>query len=53
MAKIETEQYYSCCGKSICGGCFYSFCMTGNIDTSVCSAMQREGVKQTKREMKN
>ena len=27
----ETEKYYPCCGKTICKGCIYSFCMSGNI----------------------
>jgi TPR repeat protein len=31
LAKLETEQYYSCCGKSICGGCVHSFVESGNI----------------------
>jgi TPR repeat protein len=26
------EEYYSCCGKSICRGCIYSFTKTGNND---------------------
>jgi TPR repeat protein len=25
MAKWETKTYYSCCGKSVCGGCVHSF----------------------------
>ena len=24
LAKVDLELYYSCCGKSICGGCVYS-----------------------------
>jgi TPR repeat protein len=32
LADMSMEQYYSCCGKSICGGCAYSFCETGNLD---------------------
>jgi TPR repeat protein len=28
-----TEEYYECCGKSICGGCVYSFRKSGNIGT--------------------
>ena len=24
------DKYYSCCGKSICGGCIHSFGKTGN-----------------------
>jgi TPR repeat protein len=31
-ADIDTEGYYSCCGKSICRGCSYSFFESGNID---------------------
>jgi tetratricopeptide (TPR) repeat protein len=31
LAKLGTEQYYSCCGKSICGGCIDSFVKSGNI----------------------
>jgi hypothetical protein len=27
----ETAHFYSCCGKSVCGGCVYSFCKSGNI----------------------
>jgi TPR repeat protein len=33
LAKVDTEQYYSCCGKSICGGCIHSFSKSGNIGT--------------------
>jgi TPR repeat protein len=33
VAKLETEHYYSCCGKSICGGCVYSCIKSGNIGT--------------------
>jgi hypothetical protein len=28
---METEEYYSCCGKSICRGCIHSFKMAGNV----------------------
>ena len=31
LATIATEVYYSCCEKSICGGCIYSFKQSGNI----------------------
>jgi hypothetical protein len=27
---VCTEKYYSCCGKSVCGGCKYSFNESGN-----------------------
>jgi len=30
LANMGTETYYSCCGKSICGGCMHSFRMSGN-----------------------
>ena len=30
LADISTEIYYSCCGKSICGGCAHSFRKSGN-----------------------
>jgi TPR repeat protein len=32
LAKLETKQYYSCCGKSICGGCVESFAKSGNLE---------------------
>jgi TPR repeat protein len=32
LAKISTETYYSCCGKSFCEGCIYSFMQSGNIE---------------------
>jgi len=31
LASMAMEQYYSCCGKSICGGCVHSFRESGNI----------------------
>ena len=31
LAKMDTKQYYPCCGKSICGGCLHSFCKSGNM----------------------
>jgi TPR repeat protein len=34
LAKLGTEQYHTCCGncgKSICGGCVYSFSKSGNM----------------------
>ena len=30
LENMSTETYYSCCGKSICGGCLYSFKMFHN-----------------------
>jgi TPR repeat protein len=31
LASKGTSKYYSCCGKSICGGCVHSFVKSGNI----------------------
>jgi len=33
LANKATEEYFSCCGKSICGGCMHSFRKSGNIGT--------------------
>ena len=30
LARKAMSNYYSCCGKSICGGCIYSFRESGN-----------------------
>jgi TPR repeat protein len=30
LARMDTETYYPCCGKSICAGCAHSFCKSGN-----------------------
>ena len=30
LAKKALELYYTCCGKSICKGCVYSFCESGS-----------------------
>ena len=32
VAHEAMEEYYTCCGKSICGGCIYSFRKSGNND---------------------
>jgi TPR repeat protein len=32
LANMNTQVYYSCCGKSICTGCIYSFRKSGNND---------------------
>ena len=32
------ESCYSCCGKSICGGCIHSCCMSGNMKCPFCNA---------------
>jgi tetratricopeptide (TPR) repeat protein len=31
LAATSMEEYYPCCGKSICAGCVYSLCDSGNI----------------------
>jgi hypothetical protein len=30
LATMETEKYYSCCGKIMCTGCVHSSYMSGN-----------------------
>jgi hypothetical protein len=30
LAKVGMEEYYECCGKSVCKGCIYSFVESGN-----------------------
>ena len=30
LGTLDTETYYSCCGKSICAGCVHSFIKSGN-----------------------
>ena len=30
LADKDMEEYFTCCGKSICGGCIHSFGKTGN-----------------------
>ena len=32
LVNLGTENYFPCCGKSICAGCDYSFNMSGNKD---------------------
>ena len=45
LAKIVMEQYYTCCGKSVCGGCVDSFHKSGNIDT--CAFCKADGRGKT------
>ena len=33
LARMDTDGYYPCCGKSICKGCIHSFGTSGNIWT--------------------
>jgi hypothetical protein len=42
LADLTTAIYYSCCGKSICGGCIHSFGKTGNNEKCpFCTQTQR------------
>jgi len=49
LAAKETEQYYPCCGKSICRGCIYSFHKSGNIGK--CPYCNSDRCSQTDEEM--
>jgi TPR repeat protein len=52
LAYEKTEIYYSCCGKSICGGCVYSFHKSGNNDKCpFCNADQDKTGKEAVEEM--
>jgi hypothetical protein len=48
MADKVSFEYYECCGKSICRGCMYSFCKSGNL-ANVHFVKQRERGKQIKK----
>ena len=43
------ENYYSCCGKSVCRGCLYSFCESGN--EGKCPFCNSDGDNKTAEEM--
>ena len=47
VAKLCTKQSYTCCGKSVSGGCVYSF-QQSETSTSVHFAMPTKVVKQMK-----
>ena len=38
LAKMDTEVYYQCCGKSICSGCTYNFNQSGNNKCPFCNS---------------
>jgi tetratricopeptide (TPR) repeat protein len=38
LSKIDMEIYFSCCGKSMCGGCAHSFYMSGNMKCPFCNS---------------
>jgi TPR repeat protein len=47
VANKDMEDYYPCCGKSICGGCAYSFDQSGNEDTCpFCNADQADKTEE-------
>jgi TPR repeat protein len=48
LAHTSTEQFYSCCGKSICRGCIYSFSQSGNDDK--CPFCKAERLNKTDEE---
>jgi hypothetical protein len=48
LASLDTEQYYTCCGKSICGGCIHSFYLSGNHDK--CPFCKADGRDKTDEE---
>jgi tetratricopeptide (TPR) repeat protein len=55
LAIEPMEKYYSCCGKSICTGCVYSFDQSGNGDkcpfcnSDRCSKTEEERVQEMMR----
>jgi hypothetical protein len=48
LANKGTANYYSCCGKSICGGCVHSFRESGNDDK--CPFCNYDGLFKTDEE---
>ena len=49
LVKKSTEQYYVCCGKSICGGCLHSFFESGN--SMNCPYCKSERMSKTEDEL--
>ena len=45
---VATEEYYECCGKSICKGCIYSFIQSGNNEK--CPYCKAERINKTDEE---
>ena len=45
LASKATEEFYSCCGKSICGGCIYSCIKSGN--SGICPFCNAETMRKT------
>ena len=48
LANKGMEEYFSCCGKSICSGCMHSCCVPGNIGT--CPFCKADGRGKTNEE---
>jgi len=48
LASKAAKVYYSCCGKSICRGCVYSFMQSGNIEK--CPFCKADHVNKTDEE---
>ena len=48
LLEVETEQYFDCCGKSICGGCVQTFSKIGNVDN--CPYCKAEKIGKTDEE---
>jgi len=40
LSKMEMELYSPCCGKTICKGCMYSCCKSGNDKCPFCNSYQ-------------
>jgi tetratricopeptide (TPR) repeat protein len=38
LVDVDTDEYFPCCGKSICGGCVYSFRVSGNMKCPFCNS---------------
>ena len=46
-AQVVMEEYYSCCGKSNCKGCVYSFIMSNNEETCpFCNSNRASKIKE-------
>jgi hypothetical protein len=45
LAEKETAHFYSCCGKSVCRGCIYSFNESGN--TGKCPFCKSDQIGET------
>jgi hypothetical protein len=50
VAKVDTEEYYECCGKSICRECAYSVICIENNSICVPFAIPTEVTKQMKKD---